>query len=364
MTTAPHRRGNLRRRLPGHRLRPRLPASPARHRLLPGVSVISGISGGSLLAALYAYGPQDFTDFDHTTTTLLRGGLQGALIRRALHPASGGPQSRCSRPRPPAPATRSAAPAPDSQPHRCPSGRTRAPRLRRPGTRPGNAPRPGHRHHGHRPAHRQRGQVRQPQQLMLGLRHHHRTGHRRRGRSRQRRLPPPAPRHRAHIHLHPAAGPQTKPARSAAHRRRDLRQPRPQRPGTRALRGPHRACLQRRLRHRLRRRPRKAPAGSRPFRRNPPAAKLQHRPPASPGRRPGQAPRRSSHRTTARCRPRLPRHARRTVPIPMADLVPAAKVRHYPTDFKAMAANDMQLITTRGEQLTRALLAHYCPGIL
>ena len=54
--------------------------------LLPAVSVISGISGGSLLAALYAYGPQDFTDFDRMTTGLLRTGLQAALIRRALSP--------------------------------------------------------------------------------------------------------------------------------------------------------------------------------------------------------------------------------------------------------------------------------------
>ena len=30
------------------------------------------------------------------------------------------------------------------------------------------------------------------------------------------------------------------------------------------------------------------------------------------------------------------------VPVPMADLVPVAAVRHYPTDFKAMTAADMQ----------------------
>ena len=51
------------------------------------------------------------------------------------------------------------------------------------------------------------------------------------------------------------------------------------------------------------------------------------------------------------------------VPVPMADLIPVTAVRHYPTDFKAMTAADMQLITTRGEQLTRALLAHYCPRL-
>lgn len=51
------------------------------------------------------------------------------------------------------------------------------------------------------------------------------------------------------------------------------------------------------------------------------------------------------------------------LPIPVADLIPAAKVQDYPTDFKAMTEADVQLITTRGEQLTRALLAHYCPGL-
>jgi NTE family protein len=52
------------------------------------------------------------------------------------------------------------------------------------------------------------------------------------------------------------------------------------------------------------------------------------------------------------------------VPMPVADLVPIAKVQKYPTDFRAMADTDMQLITTRGEQLTRALIASYCPRIL
>lgn len=57
--------------------------------LLSRVSVISGISGGSLLAALYAYGPPgDFSEFDRVTTDLLRRGLQAALIRRALTPTA------------------------------------------------------------------------------------------------------------------------------------------------------------------------------------------------------------------------------------------------------------------------------------
>jgi predicted acylesterase/phospholipase RssA len=52
--------------------------------LLASVSVISGISGGSLLTVLYAYGPGNFGEFDRATADLLRGGLQAALIRRAL----------------------------------------------------------------------------------------------------------------------------------------------------------------------------------------------------------------------------------------------------------------------------------------
>jgi hypothetical protein len=35
-----------------------------------------------------------------------------------------------------------------------------------------------------------------------------------------------------------------------------------------------------------------------------------------------------------------------------------------PTDFKSMTENDIKLITTRGEQLTRVLIEHYCPNIV
>lgn len=56
--------------------------------LLPRVSVISGISGGSILTAMYAYGPEDFAEFDRTVVALLRGGRQGALIRRAFAPSA------------------------------------------------------------------------------------------------------------------------------------------------------------------------------------------------------------------------------------------------------------------------------------
>jgi NTE family protein len=56
--------------------------------LLGNVTVISGISGGSLLSALYAYGPPAFQDFDAATVALLRQGLQFELFRRALQPRS------------------------------------------------------------------------------------------------------------------------------------------------------------------------------------------------------------------------------------------------------------------------------------
>lgn len=52
------------------------------------------------------------------------------------------------------------------------------------------------------------------------------------------------------------------------------------------------------------------------------------------------------------------------VPIPMADLVPLEEIRDYPTDFKAATSNHLDLIATRGEQLTRALLVHYCPQLV
>lgn len=54
--------------------------------LLSSVRVVSGISGGSLLAAMWAYGPERFDEFDETVVALLRGGLQAELARRAFAP--------------------------------------------------------------------------------------------------------------------------------------------------------------------------------------------------------------------------------------------------------------------------------------
>src|SRR5258708_23068637 len=52
--------------------------------LLPRVRVISGVSGGALLAALYAYGPVSFDEFDAMATEFLRRGFQWAIARRFL----------------------------------------------------------------------------------------------------------------------------------------------------------------------------------------------------------------------------------------------------------------------------------------
>ena len=54
--------------------------------LLRHVRVISSISGGSIIAAMWAYGPTDFQDFDALATDLLRSGIQGRYISRVLHP--------------------------------------------------------------------------------------------------------------------------------------------------------------------------------------------------------------------------------------------------------------------------------------
>lgn len=54
--------------------------------LLRHVRVVSGISGGSLLAAMWAYGPNDFRAFERSVIELVMAGLQADLARRALSP--------------------------------------------------------------------------------------------------------------------------------------------------------------------------------------------------------------------------------------------------------------------------------------
>jgi predicted acylesterase/phospholipase RssA len=53
----------------------------------------------------------------------------------------------------------------------------------------------------------------------------------------------------------------------------------------------------------------------------------------------------------------------RNLPAPVPDLVPLERVNSYPTTFRAMTREDLDAVAGRGEQLTRALLAHYCPGL-
>ena len=51
------------------------------------------------------------------------------------------------------------------------------------------------------------------------------------------------------------------------------------------------------------------------------------------------------------------------LPIPVCDLVPANRVRNYPTNFRAMSESDLHALSLRGEQLTSSLLSHYCPEL-
>lgn len=51
------------------------------------------------------------------------------------------------------------------------------------------------------------------------------------------------------------------------------------------------------------------------------------------------------------------------LPVPLTDLVPSDAVRHYPTNFRKMPDASIDSISMRGEQLTRVLLAHYCPNL-
>ena len=51
------------------------------------------------------------------------------------------------------------------------------------------------------------------------------------------------------------------------------------------------------------------------------------------------------------------------LPVPVSDLVLAEEVNEYPTDFRAMSSSQIDAISLRGEQLTHTLLAHYCPDL-
>ncbi len=56
--------------------------------LLDRLQVISSVSGGSVIAAMYAYSSEDFADFDARVTSLLREGLVGEIAKAWLTPGS------------------------------------------------------------------------------------------------------------------------------------------------------------------------------------------------------------------------------------------------------------------------------------
>jgi predicted acylesterase/phospholipase RssA len=51
------------------------------------------------------------------------------------------------------------------------------------------------------------------------------------------------------------------------------------------------------------------------------------------------------------------------LPVAPADLIPRSAVSDYPTDFRAMSAEKIALLSRRGEQLTNVLLDTYLPGL-
>lgn len=81
-----HRACAVRRRVSCDRVRARRPPDPARPGVLDNVTVVSGISGGSLLAAMWASRPENFAGFDTSVTALVTTGLHWEIARRALAP--------------------------------------------------------------------------------------------------------------------------------------------------------------------------------------------------------------------------------------------------------------------------------------
>jgi predicted acylesterase/phospholipase RssA len=331
--------------------------------LLASVSVISGISGGSLLAALYAYGPQDFAEFDHTTTSLLRSGLQGALIRRALAPSAAVRNVIA--------ASRVLVPQrPGSQPRLRTANRTDALRdelayrafgdrtldqVTRPGLatvitatdlRTSNAVRFG----SLRSSCSAHGTITEPVTVADAV-------------------------------AASAAFPLLLPAIERSYRFSRPGIPEPSRqvvllsdggiydnlgltvlePGRSTLHTAHVydvdyiiAC--------------DAGRGRLPLVAGHFAGTRLRRSFDTVHRRAQDAARTGLHNAAAGGHLEGFVHAYlgmpdERVPMPMTDLVPVEEIRNYPTDFKAAATNHLDLIATRGEQLTRALLAHYCPQL-
>lgn len=58
--------------------------------ILKRIQVVSSVSGGSVIAALYAYSHGSFAEFDKTIVNLLRRGFQGDIARRLANPIAAG----------------------------------------------------------------------------------------------------------------------------------------------------------------------------------------------------------------------------------------------------------------------------------
>jgi integrative and conjugative element protein (TIGR02256 family) len=55
--------------------------------VLDRVQVVSAVSGGSVIAAMYAYSQGSFAEFDESVVALLKRGIQNDIVRRMLNPA-------------------------------------------------------------------------------------------------------------------------------------------------------------------------------------------------------------------------------------------------------------------------------------
>src|SRR5439155_10869681 len=55
--------------------------------VLDRIQVISAVSGGSVIAAMYAYSQGSFADFDRSVVALLKRGMQGDIARKMGNPA-------------------------------------------------------------------------------------------------------------------------------------------------------------------------------------------------------------------------------------------------------------------------------------
>ena len=332
--------------------------------LLASVSVISGISGGSLLAGLYAYGPEDFAEFDAMTVDLLRRGLQAALIRRALTPRA---------------AARNVIAAGRVL---LPERAGTQPRLRTANRTDALRDELAHRAFGHRTL----DQVTHPGLATVITATDLRTsnavrfGSLRSSCSAYGTINEPVS--VADAVAASAAFPLLLPAieRSYPFTRPGVPEPSRQvvlltdggiydnlgltvlEPG----RSPHHTAHVYDIDYIV---ASDAGRGRLPLVAGHFAGTRLRRSFDTIHRRAQDAARGKLHDAAASGQLEGFVHAYlgmsdERVPIPVADLVPVTKIQKYPTDFKGMADTDMQLITTRGEQLTRMLIGHYCPKLM